>query len=339
VIDFRYHVVSIVAVFLALTVGLVLGASFLKGEQVNLLTAQITDANNAKSSLQNANRTLTTTNKQLADYIDETKNNLVDNHLYNDSVVVVRTAQDDEDSVAAVLALARQAAVTVTADITVNATFADPSSEDDLKTLMADYTPAGQTLPGGDTVTRAANLLAQALTAQATSNAGASAGASASASATPTTMTAPWSVRTLRAFKDLGVIGVTTMPGAATMIKPTTAFIAAPELPAGDAQNGAYVSLARALRSAGVGPVVGGSASAAGTGGLITAVLKDASVAKAVSTVNDMDQTVGQVAVVFVLYQESANPSAAAGHYGTTGSTDGLLPKLPSLPAVTPSPS
>jgi hypothetical protein len=338
VIDFRYHVVSIVAVFLALTVGLVLGASFLSHEQISLLQGQITDANNAKNSLQNQDRNLTTMNKQLTDYIGETKDNLVSNQLDNAYVLVVRAAGDDEASANATLALTKRAAATITADITVNATFTDSSSTTDLNMLMSDYTPTGQNLAGGDTVGKAMNLLAEALSAQATSTVGTGATASPSPSATPTTMTADWSVKTLTAFKQIGVISVTTMPTAASMTKPSAAFISAPNKAATDAQNQSYVTLAQALRSSGVGSVVGGAAVSAGTGGLIAAVLKNASATKAVSTVNDMDQTIGQVAVVFVLYQESANSSAAAGHYGTTGSTDGLLPKLPTLPP-TPSPS
>jgi hypothetical protein len=339
VIDFRYHVVSIVAVFLALTVGLVLGASFLSQAQISLLQGQITDATNAKNRLQNEDRTLQTTNKQLTDYIDETKNNLVSNQLYNVYVVVVRAAGDDEASANAALALAKRAAATITADITVNATFTDSSSTTDLNTLMANYTPLGQNLAGGDTVSKAMNLLAEALTAQATSTVGTGATASPSPSATPTTMTADWSVRTLKAFKDIGVIAVNTMPTAATMTKPSAAFIAAPGKAATDVQNQSYVTLAQALRSSGVGPVVGGIAASANSGGLIAAVLKNASATKSVSTVSDMEQAIGQVAVVFVLYQESANSSAAAGHYGTTGSNDGLLPKLPTLPPTSsPSP-
>ena len=42
-IDFRYHVVSIIAVFLALSVGLVLGASFLKEAAVSGLDTQVQD--------------------------------------------------------------------------------------------------------------------------------------------------------------------------------------------------------------------------------------------------------------------------------------------------------
>lgn len=339
-IDFRYHVVSIVAVFLALTVGLVLGASFLSSAQIGILRGQITSANNAKSGLENDNRTLANAKNQLQDYINETKDNLVNNQLFNDYVVVVRTPGSDAGSADAVVALAKRASATITADITINATFTDPSNTDQLATLLLNYAPTGQALVGDDVATQAMNLLAEALTAQATIGSG----PTVTPTRTPTqatppkTMTAEWSVTTLKAFRDRGVITVNTMPNAASMTKPTAAFIAAPDKAVTDTQNDTqtaeYLMLAQTLRAAGVGPVVGGTSAAAGTGGLIAGVLRNASAARTVSTVDNMDQTTGQVAVVFVLYQESANPQAAAGHYGTTGSTDGLLPKLPSLPAV-----
>lgn len=332
-IDFRYHVVSIIAVFLALTVGLVLGASFLSSAQIDILKGQITSANNAKSGLESDNRTLMNNEKQLQDYIDETKENLVDNQLYNDYVVIVRAAGSDDGSTDAVLALAKRASATITADITINAAFADPGSTDQLANLLLEYAPTGQPLAGADTVGEAMNLLAEALTAQATAGTGAK-----PPTAPPATMTAAWSVVTLKAFRELGVITINTMPTAATMTKPTAAFIAAPGKAATDAQNAPYVALAQTLHAAGVGAVIGGTAVAAGSGGVIAAVLKSASASRSVSTVDNMNETTGQVAVVFVLYQEGANPQAAAGHYGTTGSTDGLLPKLPSLPAI-PTPS
>ncbi len=333
-IDFRYHVVSIVAVFLALTVGLVLGASFLSSAQIDILRGQISSANNAKNGLENDKRTLTSANKQLQDYINETKDNLVANQLYNDYVVVVRAAGYDRDSADATLALAKRASATITADVTINPAFTAPDSADQLATLLLGYAPAGQTLPGDDPVSQAMNLLAQALTAQAT----AGIGPTLPPTVAPRAMTAEWSVKTLKAFRDIGVITVNSMPNAATMVKPSAALIVAPnKAAASDEPNAVYVALAQRLYAAGVGPVIGGSAVAAGPGGVIAAVLENASAARTVSTVSDMDQATGQVAVVFVLYQESANLKAAAGHYGMTGSNDGLLPKLPSLPAV-PSP-
>ena len=45
-IDFRYHVVSIVAIFLALTVGLVIGASILSKGVADSLKASLTERNN-----------------------------------------------------------------------------------------------------------------------------------------------------------------------------------------------------------------------------------------------------------------------------------------------------
>jgi hypothetical protein len=318
----------------------VLGASFLSKAQIQFLNGQITSANNAKNRLETNQRTLTTDNKHLSDYIDGTKNNLVSNQLFNDAVVVVRASGYSQDHVNATLALAKQASATITADITVNPTFADPSSVPQLQQLVADFAPRGQQVPGGDPLAQAVNLLVQALTAQATTTSAfaGSASASPSPSGTPTTMTPSWAVRTLQAFTQIGVISVTTMPAAANALKPTAAFIAAPEASQADPQNALYVSLAQALHTADVGPVIGGAAADAGTGGVISAVLKNATAAKTVATVDDMDETIGQVAVVFVLYNESNNGSAPAGHYGMTGITDGLLPRLPNLPPV-PSPS
>jgi hypothetical protein len=340
VIDFRYHVVSIVAVFLALTVGLVLGASFLGKAQIDFLTGQITSANNAKNHLESSNRSLQNTQGQLEKYIDGTKNNLVNNQLFNDAVVVVRASGYNQQHLDATLALAKQATATITADITINPTFADGSSTAALQELVANYAPRGQQIPGGDPVTQAVNLLVEVLTTQAASGTAFSGSASSSPtpSATPSQMPASKAVTALQAYQAIGVITVNAMPLATNLLKPTAALIVAPEAAQPDAQNALYVSLAQALHAASVGPVIGGSALDAGTGGVISAVLKNATASKTVSTVDDVDQTIGQVAVVFALYDESTNIAAPAGHYGMTGITDGLLPKLPNLPPI-PSPS
>ncbi len=353
-IDFRYHVVSIIAVFLALTVGLVLGASFLSGAQIDLLKGQITSANNAKSTLEGQKRDLTGANKRLLDYIDQTKDNLVAGQLADDAVVVVRAAEADQSAADAVVALARRASANVTADITVNATFTDPSSKEELAALVVDYTPSGQTPSGGDTVSQAMNLFAEALTAQAepagTTGAGpgngvAGAGHNAAPPASPTatpgstqaTMTADWAVRTLTAFKDIGVVSASALPAAASMVRPTAVFIAAPDTAVPDAESSGYLALAQALHARGAGPVVGGTAVAADRGGVIAAVLKSSSAARTVTTVDDIDQSPGQVAVVFSIYHWAAAPTGQAGHYGDVGANDGPLPALPSLAAV-PSP-
>ena len=50
-IDFRYHLVSIVSIFLALAVGIVLGAGPLQGQIGDTLTAEITQLRSDKASL------------------------------------------------------------------------------------------------------------------------------------------------------------------------------------------------------------------------------------------------------------------------------------------------
>jgi copper transport outer membrane protein MctB len=324
-IDFRYHVVSIIAVFLALTVGLVLGATIVNQDAVKTLQGNINSETNQINSLKQTNRTLGGTNGQLQGYIDTTKDNLVSGTLEPYSVVVVRIDGSDDGYNTSTLALIKQASATVAADITVNTTFADGSSTSQLAELVSTYTPTAQPVSGTGT-TAAMNLLAEALTATQTLG---SAPPTTNTDITPAMMTPDWAVKTLQAFQLNGVIKVNTMP-AASVTRPNAAFIAAPAGADSAAANSAYIALAQALHAQGAGAVIGGTAPAAGTGGLIAAVLKGPA-AKTVSTVDDMDQTTGQVAVIFVLYQEAADASAAAGHYGTVGTTDGLLPKLPSL--------
>ena len=70
--------------------------------------------------------------------------------------------------------------------------------------------------------------------------------------------------------------------------------------------------------------VAGGSAAASSTG-LIGAVRADQGLASAVSSVDDADRPVGQVATVFALAQESAGRS---GQYGTAAGTEGAFPPL-----------
>jgi hypothetical protein len=324
VIDFRYHVVSIVAVFLALTVGLVLGASFLKPAALDGLHTEISSLNQDKSTLEQQQRLQDAQTSRLEQYIDETAGNLVSGQLAGETVVVVRIAGEDEASADATVALIRQAGATLSADVTVTGAFTDPADSAQLAALVTRYTPAGQSVPGGTGLERAVNLLGEALTAP---------GASI-ATVLPTPrpgMTDSEAAAMLQGFAKDGMISVTTPPTGNAADGPDVAFIAAPSAANTDAQNNAYVQLAQDLRASAVSPVIGGPAGAVAAGGLIDAVLKSPTATKEISTVDDFDQTIGRVAVVFAAFQ-AASGGTGVGHYGTTGATDGLLPKLPELP-------
>lgn len=334
-IDFRYHVVSIVAVFLALTVGLVLGASFLSKYAVDELKVQITGLTTDKNNLQQANRSQTTTLNQLNSYIGTTANSLVSGYLNSEYVTVVQISGEDTGSTATLLGLVGTAGATVTSNITLNPAFTDPASVSMFTQLVTSYLPVGQTAAGSTPQAQAVNLLAEALTAPA-----AVADTGGVQLTTPTSgMTVVEADVTLKAFAADGLITAPTLP--AGLVRPNLSLLVAPTAANTPDQNAIYISLAQALRTDGAQPLVagsaiGGSGGSAQPGGLIDAVLKNATASKEISTVDNTNTTMGQVSAVFTLYQ-NVTPPASAGHFGIIGATDGLLPKLPVHPTPTPS--
>jgi hypothetical protein len=68
VISFRYHIVSIVSVFLALAVGVALGGGPLKGEVDNTLVSQVQTDRQAKLALQSQITALRSSNTFTDDF-------------------------------------------------------------------------------------------------------------------------------------------------------------------------------------------------------------------------------------------------------------------------------
>ena len=64
-IDFRYHLVSIVAVFLALAIGIVLGSTELQGNTIDVLR---TSSNPLKNELDQSNAQRDTAQQQVSTY-------------------------------------------------------------------------------------------------------------------------------------------------------------------------------------------------------------------------------------------------------------------------------
>ena len=89
------------------------------------------------------------------------------------------------------------------------------------------------------------------------------------------------------------------------------------------ARVGSLADLVSALDGAGRGVVVAGTAAAAGQHGLVAAVRADRGLSSAVSTVDDADRAVGQVASVLALAQQAAGRS---GQYGTASGARAPFP-------------
>ena len=164
VIDFKYHVVSIVAVFLALAVGIVLGTNVLSGDVLKNLKTQTSD-------LRKQAQDLRTQNQQQQDQITGNEAFLaglepmaVAGRLAGHHVVVISTPDAPKsvrENAAKTLA---DAGAIVTAQVDIDASYDDPQQATTLDALGKSLgTPAFDPLPAGDVSARASAMLAAAL--------------------------------------------------------------------------------------------------------------------------------------------------------------------------------
>jgi len=149
-IDFRYHLVSIVAVFLALAVGIIVGASAIQPEVVSGLKAESQLQKKTNERLQAANSVLT---RQLNvdDLFGQTNSgSLLDHILQGEQVVVVTAPGYDGRTVTGVTSALRQAGATVTGQVNLTVQFFDISenTESSLTALAQRLVPAGISLSG-----------------------------------------------------------------------------------------------------------------------------------------------------------------------------------------------
>ena len=361
-IDFRYHVVSIVAIFLALTVGLVIGASILSKSVADSLRNDLAQRNDQIKSQQNDINELKTQIDQQNKYITDTADQLVVGRLSGQCVAMVEIAGADSNAYSGVRTMVqKQSGATICSETTINASLTASGSQQTLVTLIQEHTPSGQKL-SGTIAQQAVELIGEALTTYQTVGAvaqtanpsatatpkasgsakasgspaptsSASAGATASTGASGGTMTAGQSLGTLKDFQTAGVITMQTQPAAGQQA--SLAYVQAPSSAntdtGADAVNQAYITLAESLRKGGAGTMVGGSGQSADKGGLVYAVINDSVATREISTVDNTDVTMGQVASVFCLLTASQGTSTVAGHYGTGASNDGPVPPIATL--------
>lgn len=337
-IDFRYHVVSIVAVFLALATGLVLGASLLNSDLIKVLQNRTSTLAQDKDDLR---AQLDAANGQ-RDYLAQMTGDLgplaVRDQLLDERVVIVALPGADDASITAVSTLAAQSAgAEITGVVDITDLWAAPDQASVLDSLAAQLVPDGVTLPPGTAYDRAATLLSAALVTDTSVTIGGGDGGgdgSATGATTPppegtggatNQPTQPSLDAVLAGLQAGGFIDFDTAPGLADM----AIVVAGPTLTGTDADvitttNGAWVALAAALDATGTAAVLTGPVAASGTNGAITALLADATAAAAVSSVGAVDSPPGQVVTVLAL---SADAAGVTGHYGQ-GAPDGDIPDV-----------
>ncbi|RAY13865.1 copper transporter [Actinomadura craniellae] len=307
-IDFRYHLVSIIAIFLSLAVGLVLGATTLRTPVLDQLKSQA-------GSLARNNDELRARQQEMGDRLkgeDQFARALaaqaVAARLKGESVVFVETPGANDQNLDQVTELAKSAGATVTGRVTVQKKFLDDDQAAVLDQLAAAVKPAELAFPAEATAyDKAGAVLASAIVTNQPARAGredASGG------------------EILAALKDQGYVTTSGKPGQHA----TLAVVIAPSTPyqgkGADIDNKALVSLTTELDRAGRGSVLGGPLTAAGEGGLI-ATLRDAAAAGQVSTVDTVDAASGQVTLILAL---EGQIKGKTGQYGIGPGAGGYLP-------------
>jgi hypothetical protein len=327
VINFRYHVVSIVAVFLALAIGIVLGSTELRGTAFNALTRTSNTLNNelsAKKAQVSALNQLVNADEAFAQAAEP---QLLHGLLAGQRVVLVNAPGAPGSVVSGLTSALRLAGATVTGQVNLQPKLLDASQSNQnfLAQLAVQLSPAGAQPPNGTGLQQAAKLLGSAILTKS-GTAGSTAGGAAGG--TTSTKSPASGQAVLASYAQAGLInGQPSVPATlAVVITPGSP-------PAGgdsDPANQGLITLAQQLNSAGLGTVMAGSAAGSVTGSAIDA-LRATSAGGVISSVDNADTTTGQIVAVWAL--QMALTGHKAGSYGVDPGNTGAVPSAAPVPS------
>ena len=162
-IDFRYHLVSIVAVFLALAIGIVVGSTALKPAVLTGLQKTATAEKGRIDALFARNAQLNNQLKAAESYAQSGEQLALGGLLDGQRVVLVTAPGFPGGVVTGVSSALTQAGATMTGQVQLQSQFFTAGTQSDLDTLNRQLTPPGVTLRNGTQQAQAAELIASAI--------------------------------------------------------------------------------------------------------------------------------------------------------------------------------
>ena len=305
-IDFRYHLVSLIAVFLAVALGIVIGTTQLNGPLTDNLQAQVSDLQSDKRDLEDQTQQLQTQLDDVGRFEEAVGPTLVEDTLTGRSVVLVVDSDAVETEVVeGVTALLGSAGATVTGTIRLTDAYGTPGVESSLQSYVSGPgRPADTTLPETDDTSEVvASLLAQVLMVPGPNS--------------PDVGTVPATTSTaslLAGLEELDVLDRdTSSVSPADFAVLLTAGVPVEDDEDAADRTAALTRLAVALDARGSGTVVAGDLASAGERGLVAAVRAEDDVTGAVSTVDNVTAAAGRISTVLALVVEGQGTS---GEYG-----------------------
>lgn len=307
-IDFRYHLVSIIAVFLALALGMIIGTAALNGAVLNDLENRIDGLQSENSDLKDEVSQAESDAAAGDAYADESQPIVLPGRLAGSPVLLVVVPGADGDQVAATEAVLAEAGAEITGTVTIDPSYAEEANAQALRDLVPELVPEGFEVPETDDPYEQVAALLAAVLVTAPDQPGAT----------------PEQISTVLAgLEGLGVIDATDISGPATLA------VTVSGAPDGDEQtatalNEALLPLLEELDAGGSGSLVAGPTESAQSDGVVGAV-RDGNVKDTVSTVDNLQSVVGQTSVATGLQLDGAG---TVGQYGNAAGATALVPPL-----------
>ena len=307
-INFRYHVVSLTAVFLALAIGLVVGTAALNGPAADALNENINALRKSNQQYRDQIASMQKEQSRKDDYVAESAPYLLTSKLAGHRIVVV-VLPAGRDYVKGVSTQLTAAGAKITGTVALNDKFTDPENSTELMELSEKALPpsiAATSLPSNsDAVETASALLAAVLMDR-------------TPAVPPTDVSA-----VLTAFNKAGYLSVdgkVTGPAEAVVM---VAGMPYTDTAASDKNNNVQTTVVQFDKS---GPIVVAGV-LGGDGNVITGVREDPALVKSVSTVDDASTLQGQVVSALAAWEQLVQ--GKTGQYGVGSGATSLMPKYP----------
>ena len=334
-IDFRYHLVSIVAVFLALAIGIVLGSTELQGPTYNFLshtTAKLQNQLDQATSQRDAAQQQASEDEAYAQAVEPA---VLHDLLTGQQLLIVTEPGAQSSVVSGIITAATDAGAHVTGQINLAPKFFDTSgtTQDSLNTTTLDVAQtANITLDTSATYQQqAAQVIAsEILTTSAGSTSSGSSGSQSAGGdqgANAGTM--------LQAYAASQFLSITGQPATPATLVIVVTPQNAPSDGNADQLDQVLIPLVQELAAKSAATVVVGSSSGSGAGSPM-AVLRSNNVSNQVSTVDDADLFSGQTVAIQALAVRLS--TGKVGSYGfTANGATAIAPSPAPTPTASPS--
>jgi Copper transport outer membrane protein, MctB len=326
VINFRYHLVSLVAVFLALAIGIFIGATELRPDVTASLNRISKLEQRQIASLQSGNRQLQQELGNNQAFAQAAAPLLLPGLLTGQRVVLVAAPGADSQTITGVTTAVRQAGAKVTGQVLLQQSFFDTgaSTESRLEALARQLDPPGVSLDGQE----AQQITDPQITGQ--QQAAAVIAAAVVTKAAPGVATAEGK-DILQGFAGQGYLQVSPANGATALAPATLAVVIIPATAPSDGDsdpaNLGLISVTQQLQHASNGAVLAGSYPGSGPGSAIDELVSGNTGAQLFSVDNANTET-GQIMVVQALNELLAGHKPASYGVGP-GVVPSPAPKPP----------